>query len=204
VSPPGRRRGDPTGATETGALAVARELYRGAAPTLLVSGVGGLAAGVVLGGMEAELAAVPGLLVLVPAFLAIRGSVYGSLGSRLSTALHQGLVAPRFERDERVVAAVAAALAAGVAASAAAAAGVVALLTALGRPVAPLGTLVGVALVAAALAGVALTAVVLVVVFVGFRRGLNPDDLVGPAVTTAGDVFGVAALLAATRLAVAL
>jgi cation transporter-like permease len=33
---------------------------------------------------------------------------------------------------------------------------------------------------------------------------MNPDDLVGPAVTTAGDVFGMASLFVAARLALAL
>jgi len=178
--------------------------YRGALPTLLVSAAGGLLAGSILGGMEAELASVPGLLVLVPAFLAIRGSVYGSLGARLSSALHQGLVEPTFDLDDRVVSAVVAAVANGVTASVFAAAVTVLVLSGLGEPVAPLSTLVVVALVGAAMAGTALVATVLTVVIVGYRRGLNPDDLVGPAVTTAGDVFGMASLLAATRVALAL
>ena len=182
---------------------VVGEAYPSALPTLLVSAVGGLLAGTVLGGMEADLAAVDGLLVLVPAFLAIRGSVYGSLGSRLSSALHQGLVSPTFEPDRRVGAAALAAMLNGVGATVFAAVLVVFVLPALGRPVAPLGTFLVVAVVGGLLAGLALTAVVLVVVFVGFRRGLNPDDIVGPAVTTAGDVFGMVALLAATRLALA-
>jgi len=38
------------------------------------------------------------------------------------------------------------------------------------------------------------------VVFAGYRRGYNPDTLVGPIVTTAGDVFGVAFLLLAVRV----
>lgn len=178
--------------------------YRGALPTLLVSAAGGLLAGGILGGMEAELGSVQGLLVMVPAFLAIRGSVYGSLGARLSTALHQGLVEPTFDLDDRVASAVVAAVANGVTASVFAAAVTVLLLTVLGRPVAPVGTLALVALVGALLAGVALAATILTVVFVGYRRGLNPDDLVGPAVTTAGDVFGMAALLVATRIALLL
>lgn len=177
--------------------------YRSALPTLTVSAVGGLVAGMVLGGMEADLASVEGLLVLVPAFLAIRGSVYASLGSRLSSALHQGLIQPAFEPDRRVGAAVIAALITGVVATVFAVLLVVATLPLLGRPVAPLDTYLVIAIVGGLLAGFALTAVVLVVVFVGFRRGMNPDDIVGPAVTTASDVFGIAALLVATRLAVA-
>jgi len=41
---------------------------------------------------------------------------------------------------------------------------------------------------------------VLVVVFAGYRRGYNPDTLVGPIVTTAGDVFGVSFLFLAVRI----
>jgi len=179
------------------------DAYRGALPTLLVSAVGGLLAGTVLAGMDGELATVDGLLVLVPAFLAIRGSVYGSLGARLSSALHQGLIEPDFEPTLPLLGAVAAAITNGVTASLFAATLTVAVLRLLGRSVAPLRTLGLLALLGGLLAGVALTTVVVTVVFVGFRRGMNPDDLVGPAVTTAGDVFGMLALLVATRVAVA-
>jgi mgtE-like transporter len=185
------------------AWTITRTAYRGALPTLVVSAAGGLLAGVVLGGMDAELEAVPGLLVMVPAFLAIRGSVYGSLGSRLSSALHQGLIDPVFEVDERLASAAIAAVLNGLLASLFAAVLTVGLLSALGAPHAPLPTLVLIALVGGALAGLALTVTIVVVVFTGFRRGMNPDDLVGPAVTTAGDVFGMASLFVAARLSLA-
>jgi len=178
--------------------------YRSALPTLLLSAVGGLLAGTVLGGMDAELQAVPGLLVMVPAFLAIRGSVYGSLGARLSSGLHQGLIDPVFEMDDRLVSAVLAAILNGLLASLFAAMLTFGLLSVLGVRVAPLGTLLIIALVGGALAGLALTAVIVVVVFAGYRRGMNPDDFVGPVVTTGGDVFGMASLFVATRLALAI
>jgi len=189
---------------------VVADAYRSALPTLVVSAVGGLLAGVVLGGMDAQLSAVEGLLVLVPAFLAIRGSVYGSLGSRLSSALHQGLIDPAeglvdpTDPDPRLVTAAVAALLNGVLASLFAAILTVVVLSVLGRPVAPLRRFLVIAVVGGVLAGIALTAVVVGVVLVGYRRGLNPDDLVGPAVTTAGDVFGLLALLVAVRVALAL
>ena len=179
----------------------AREAYREALPALSASLVGGLIAGVVLGGMRGELRAVPGLLVLVPALLATRGNVYGSLGARISTALHQGLVEPRVRAgDERLRAAVAAALANGLVASAFAAVAAVVILTAIGTPVAPLPVLVAIAVLAGILSGVALSAVVVTAVFAGYRRGRDPDTLVGPLVTTTGDVFGVLFLLGAVRL----
>lgn len=179
---------------------VAQDAYREALPALSASLVGGLLAGVVLGGMQAELRAVEGLLVLVPALLATRGNVYGSLGARLSTGLHQGLVEPRVDLgDQRLRGAATAALGNGVFASVFAAVMVFLILRWLGEGVAPLAVLVGVSIVAGLLSGVALTVVVVTVVFAGYRRGHNPDTLVGPIVTTTGDVFGITFLLVAVR-----
>lgn len=184
---------------------VAVEAYREALPALAASLVGGLLAGVVLGGMRAELRAVPGLLVLVPALLATRGNVYGSLGARIATALHQGLIEPRVRAgDRRLRAAAAAALANGLLASVFAATVAYLILVGLDTQVAPLAQLVAIALVAGVLSGGVLIAVVVSVVFAGYRRGRNPDTLVGPLVTTTGDVFGMLFLLAAVRIVLGL
>ena len=180
---------------------VATEAYREGLPALSASLVGGLIAGVVLGGMRGEFRAVPGLLVLVPALLATRGNVYGSLGARIATALHQGLVAPRLRTDDdRLQRAVAAAIANGLIASTFAAVVAYLILVGLGFQHAPLVTLVAIAILAGLLSGITLSLIVVVVVFAGYRRGYNPDTLVGPIVTTAGDVFGIAFLLLAVRV----
>src|SRR3954451_3771910 len=50
----------------------------------------GLVAGLVLGSITGTLEALPGLLVLVPAAVGLRGNVFGALGSRLGTAVHTG------------------------------------------------------------------------------------------------------------------
>ncbi|MWG34354.1 magnesium transporter [Halomarina oriensis] len=180
---------------------VAREAYREGLPALSASAVGGLLAGVALSGMRAEFDAVAGLLVLVPALLATRGNVYGSLGARIATALHQGLVEPRLRgSDERLRAAVLAALGNGVIASGFSAVVAWGALVALAAPHTSLLALTSIAVLAAFLSGIVLAVVVVVVVFGGFRRGMNPDTLVGPIVTTAGDVFGVLFLWLSVQL----
>lgn len=185
---------------------VARDAYREALPALSASLVGGLIAGVVLGGMRGDLADISGLLVLVPALLATRGNVYSSLGARVATALHQGLVAPRLDAvDNRLVRACVAALANGLLASVFAALAVFVSLSVLpgfAAP-APLPGLVTLALVAGTLSGLTLTVVIVTAVFAGYRRGYDPDTLVGPLVTTTGDVFGLLFLLVAVRLTTA-
>lgn len=182
---------------------VAVRAYSEALPVLLVSATGGLFAGLVLGGMDVELRDVDGLLLLVPALLATRGNVYGSLGARLASALHQGLVEPRLGfGDERVRVAVVTALTNGLLVSAFAAVAGFALLFALGRPRASLHVLVAIAVVGGLLSGILLAVTVVAVVFLGYRRGLNPDTLAGPVVTTTGDVVGITMLLLAVRLVV--
>ena len=49
-----------------------------------------LLAGLTLGSITHTLDALPGLLVLVPAAIGMRGNVFGALGSRLGTAIHAG------------------------------------------------------------------------------------------------------------------
>src|SRR5437588_4748990 len=57
---------------------------------LLVSSGGALLAGLTLGAITHTLEALPGLLVLVPAAIGMRGNIFGALGSRLGTIIHTG------------------------------------------------------------------------------------------------------------------
>lgn len=183
---------------------VARSAYRAALPALAASVVGGLFAGAVLGGMRGDLATITGLLVFMPAYIATRGNVYGSLGARLATGLHQGLLEPKLDLgNDRLRGAIAAALANGVLVSILAAVLTYVALTALGSNPASLHVLVLVATIAGVLSGLALTVAVVSVVVVGFRRGLDPDTFVGPVVTTTGDFVGLAVLLLAVRIVAA-
>ena len=49
-----------------------------------------LVAGAFLGSLTATLARYPGLLVLVPAAIGMRGNIFGSFGNRISTTIHTG------------------------------------------------------------------------------------------------------------------
>ncbi|MDZ4827996.1 MAG: magnesium transporter [Actinomycetota bacterium] len=57
---------------------------------LLISTATGLVAGLVLGSITGTLEKLPGLIILVPAAVGMRGNVFGALGSRLGTAVHAG------------------------------------------------------------------------------------------------------------------
>ncbi|MEM4781474.1 MAG: magnesium transporter [Halalkalicoccus sp.] len=174
----------------------ALDVYRGALPLILISLVAGLFAGTILGTetMRAGIERVPGLLILLPAFLATRGGVYGSLGARLSSGFHQGVIEPRLEYDERIANAVLASFINGMAVSVFIACVAYLVLVLSGQEGSLLQLLV-VMIVAGFLSALLMLSVLVAVVFVGYRHGLDPDNIVGPLVTTLGDVFGVLFLL---------
>ena len=174
----------------------ARDVYRQALPVVLVSLVAGLFAGTILGSetMRAGIETVPGVLLLLPAFLATRGGVYGSLGARLSTGLHQGVIEPTFDLDRRLTNAIVASFVNGMLVSVFIAVITYLTLFLLGGQ-GNLFELLGIMIVAGFLSAVLMISVLITVIFVGFRRGLNPDNVIGPVVTTLGDVFGVLFLL---------
>ena len=170
-----------------------RRVYRESVGILSVSLLGGLFAGAVLGSepMREAFRQYPGLLLLLPAFLATRGNVYGAFGARLSSGLHQGLIRPELAYDERLVNAVVASFVNGIGISVVIGVLSWAVLQALGRESARLVELVGITLVSGVLTSVVLVFGLLGLVFGSYEFGLDPDNLIGPIVTTLGDVFGV-------------
>src|SRR5436309_7819991 len=57
---------------------------------LLISSGGDLVTGLTLASITHTLELLPGLIVLVPAAIGMRGNVFGALGSRLGTQIHAG------------------------------------------------------------------------------------------------------------------
>jgi mgtE-like transporter len=68
---------------------------------LLATGTG-LAAGLTLGAITNTLEQLPGLLVLVPAAVGLRGNIYGALGSRIGTLVATGTFRPSTRRETEV------------------------------------------------------------------------------------------------------
>jgi mgtE-like transporter len=58
---------------------------------LFISSGGDLLAGLALSFMDTQLRLLPGLIILIPAAIGMRGNIFGALGSRLGTGIHAGL-----------------------------------------------------------------------------------------------------------------
>jgi len=175
-------------------------IYRETLPVLAIALCGGLFAGVVLESVLESVARFPGLLVMVPVFLATRGNVYGALGGRISSGLHQGLIDPEFEWDDRLANAVIASFINGIGISIAIGVITWTALLVLGWESAMLIEFVAIMFISGVLTSVVLIFGLLLLIFAGFKRGYDPDNLVGPIVTTLGDIFGMLFLLFSVSL----
>ncbi|MFC4541139.1 magnesium transporter [Halosolutus amylolyticus] len=175
-------------------------IYREALPVLVIALGGGLFSGLVLEGIVESVARFPGLLVMVPVFLATRGNVYAALGGRISSGLHQGLLEPRFEMNDRLVNAVLASFVNAIGISIVIGVITWLALLLLGWEVAALYELVGIMVLAGVLTSVVLIFGLLALIFAGYTSGYDPDNLVGPIVTTLGDIFGMLFMLFSVRL----
>jgi mgtE-like transporter len=175
--------------------------FRAGFVALLIGAVTGLVAGLTLGGLTDTLEKYPGLLLLVPAAIGNRGSIYGAFGSRLGTAIHTGAYRLSMRRDSLVGQNVAASAVLTV--STAVALAVLAKSAAVAFGVSDSITL-GDFVVVSVLGGVIASAVVLGITVgvaeLSARRGWDLDNVAVPIVTNAGDVVTLPALFLAALL----
>src|SRR5215510_13853341 len=185
-----------------------RALLRSDAPgvragfvALLISSGGDLLAGLTLGSITGTLEALPGLLVLVPAAIGMRGNVFGALGSRLSTAIHTGTFQLSRRRDTVVGQNLAASISLSLSISLVLA--VLAKVISVGFGVE--NTISVADFVVISVVGGFLSSIVVMVITVGVatlsvRRDWDLDNVAAPIVTAAGDMVTLPALFLATYL----
>lgn len=168
-------------------------LYTQALPILALTAIGGAVAGSVLAGMEPVLRAIPALIVVAPALISLRGTINGSIGARLGSAAHMGLLSGDSRREE-ITENVLAGLTLSATMSTVAAALGYATTWLLGHaPGDPVG-LVVVSVAAALTSGVLLSGVTVATVLLAHRRGLDPDNVTSPILATVGDIVTLAFL----------
>lgn len=177
-----------------------RTNFRQGFAALLVSSVGDLAAGLALGFMTGTLARLPGLLVLVPAAIGMRGNIFGALGSRLGTAIHTGEYEGRVEKQNLAGQNVMAAAALTLYVSIALAVLAKEIARLFGVETIPLTHYIAVSVVGGLLSSLVILAITLGVAAMSVKRGWDMDNVAAPIVTAAGDLVTLPALWLTTFL----
>ena len=164
----------------------------------LISVTGGLAAGTILAFSTDKLALIPGLFILMPGFLAMRGSIAASLAARIGTALHQKTKGASKERSmfgkQNIHASFLLALVVSLVL------GLVAYVTTKLAFGIDAPEILFIALIAAFISNVLMIPIAFASTGWLFNHGYDPDDIMGPYITTVGDVVSIVSLLVAVLI----
>lgn len=168
---------------------------------LALNSTSSLIAGAVLGSLTDTFERHPGLLLLVPAAIGLRGNVFGALGNRVSTSIHAGELQLRLRGStvlgQNVLAA--ASLTLGMSLVLVALVASISIGLGLG-PTIGLSDLVLISVGGGTLASLPVLAATLGLAAGAVRFGWDLDNVIAPLVSTLGDVLTLPALWLATGL----
>ncbi len=167
----------------------------------LVSSSGDLIAGAVLGSVTGRLEALPGLLILIPPAIGMRGNIFAAMGSRLGTALHLGEFKVSFRRGEVLADNIAAATVNTLVTSALMAPMARVVSVAFGISSISTVDFLAISLIGGVLSSAVVLVVTVVIAVVSARRGWDLDYVSPPLITVTGDVVTLPSLVVASYLA---
>lgn len=177
-------------------------IVREALPFELIATVGGVFAGIIFSGMTKELEMIPGLIVIYPGVLGLRGNISSTLGSRLGSAIHMGLITGFDRHNPELINNISGSL-------------ILSFITAIllgflghfmtlafGFESAGAFKLTLICVISAMSSAVILSFVAVLLAIGMFRFGFDPDNVVTPSIATIGDIVSMLMLFFSAKLVV--
>ena len=171
---------------------------------LFICAIGDLIAGLILGKMTFFLETFPGLLVIIPGAIGMRGNIFGSFASRLSTNLHIGILSPKFEFSEQLnynifssfVLTLVLSLFLGIVAKI--------LCILFKQPSISLMDFILISVIAGVISNMIMLPITMLVSFKSFEHGWDPDNITSPIIAAFGDLFTLPAIILSVFILTAL
>ena len=168
--------------------------------SLLICAFGCLFTGIILGNMEFYLETFPGLMVIIPGAIGMRGNIFGSFGSRLSTHLHIGTLSPEFKRSDiltenitsSIILTMVLSVLLGIIAKA-----VCIIFT---FPSISLFDFVLISFIAGLISSIVMLPITMFISLKSFENGWDPDNITTPLIAAFGDFFTLPAIVAAIHI----
>ncbi len=151
-------------------------------------------AGLFLGNLEETLLLLPGLIVLIPGAMSMRGNIFGALGSRLGSALHMKRIDSFTLKSRYIRNNIYSSITLTVFTSIALALIARTLLLLFGIKSAGLLHLILISFIGGVISGLVLLAITFSIAFTAERRRWDPDNVTSPLITAFGDFFTIPSL----------
>jgi len=161
----------------------------------IVSIIGGLIAGTILAIHTQKILLIPGMLILLPGFLEMRGNISGSFASRLSSGLFLGIINPNKIKTKIIKGNLLASFLLVIIVSLAL--GLIAFF--FNYFVLSITTLeiIFLPLIAGVIANIIEIPLTLFATFFLFKKKIDPNNVMGPFITSTGDITSIVSLLIA-------
>ena len=178
----------------------AKEMLKQSLPLIVLCGLGAIVAGSTLSLMVDLFKSIPGLIVVIPAIIAMRGNISTALGSRIGSAYHLGVINSENlwnnELKQNILCSFILSFIFSI---------IIGILSyilsyILGVSPDPF-KLILIVISAGIISAIFLTLLTIGIIYLVFKRGLDPDNITGPALATFGDmitmgcIFGTALIL---------
>ena len=151
-------------------------------------------AGLFLGKLQETLLLLPGLIILIPGAMSMRGNIFGALGSRLGTALHMKRIDKFTLKSKYIKNNIYSSITLTIFTSIALAFIARGLLLIFGIKSAGLLHLMLISFIGGAMSGIILLAITFAIAFAAEKRKWDPDNVTAPMITALGDFFTIPAL----------
>ena len=167
---------------------------------LAISTLAGFVAGLTLAHVTGTLEELPGLIVLIPAAVGMKGTIFGAIGARLGTANVAGLLEPTLKRGSVLQRNLYVAVVTTCSSALWLALLSVLVSAAFGQPSIAFWRLATVSIVGGALGAALVLLITLGLSVASYRRGWDLDSVSTPMVTALGDMTTLPSLYLATFL----
>ncbi len=155
---------------------------------LTISSLASMLAGITLGYMTGTLQLIPGLLVLIPPAIGMRGNIFGAVGSRLGTSLHIGTFELALSKgsvlrenlESSLILTMITSFIMGILAKF--------ISEIMGLSSVGVSSFIFISVIGGVLAGLVLVFINILIGFVGFRKNWDIDNISAPLITAAGDI----------------
>lgn len=170
-------------------------------PFILLFSVVVLISGAFLGEITEEFKSVPGLIILLPPLLALRGNIGSSLASRLSSALHMGYIKPN-KMTKSLKANIYASVFLSFVMSFLL--GIFSWITCffLGLVCFSVVTFVMISMIVGMMASMILIVISIFIAEVSFKKGLDPDNVTSQSIGSLGDIITIVLFVVTIKLVI--
>ncbi len=172
--------------------------------SLLLSAVVSVFAGLFLGGSRGILLLIPGLIIHIPVAIGMRGNIFAALSSRLGSALHLGSFTSLSMKNEVVRTNVYSTFSLTLILSAFLGFITPAFGVLFGIGGVNLYVFISIAFISGFISGMILLFSTLLVSYMSYKRGWDPDNMTAPLITALGDFFTLPSIIIAAQIVLSL